>query len=149
MLAGNRLNAEIPSPSLHLIGSDAGLRAAVSTPLFSSFAVDGHLQGYNQASTGRYDYDREKLLPDIPVAAAAAAHTHTALPGMADGQAAQIPMHSRSPVNQVVRLFTTSNSARVRPLIFGQGQGASSRRKLCSLIFHRAHMLQKPSRIPR
>jgi hypothetical protein len=114
MLAVNRLNADIPSPSLHLLGSDAGLRADIS-PILASFADDGHDSRYG----------RDKLLPDIPVDA------HTASPNMADvytslppGQYAEsnpmahAPAHSRSPVNQVVKLFTTSNSARatlVRP----------------------------------
>jgi hypothetical protein len=116
MLAVNRLNADIPSPSLHLLGSDAGLRADIS-PLLTSFANDGHNE-----QTSRY---RDKLLPDIP------ADDHTASSNMADvytslapGQYAEpkamahAPAHSRSPVHQVVKLFTPSNSARatlVRP----------------------------------
>jgi hypothetical protein len=116
MLAVNRLNADIPSPSLHLLGSDAGLGADIS-PILTSFANDGHNQ-----QTSKY---RDKLLPDIP------ADDHTASPNMADvyttlapGQYAEpkamahAPAHSRSPVNQVVKLFTPSNSARatlVRP----------------------------------
>ncbi|KIM27905.1 hypothetical protein M408DRAFT_329822 [Serendipita vermifera MAFF 305830] len=104
MLAANRLNADIPSPSLHLLGSDAGLRT--HSPLLTTRAEDGH--HYQQASTSRYD--RDKLLPEIPVDS-----TH-ALDAFAQGSrpgahSPSVVSHSRSPVNRVVGLFT-SNSAR-------------------------------------
>lgn len=126
MLTVNRLNAEIPSPSLHLLGSDAGLDAHIP-PIHSSAADDGHNQTY------RYDYD--KLLPDIPPDAHTAspftAGTYTSPPHghPAPNQIAHTPMHSKSPVNPVVRLFTTSNSARAIPVRFSRLP-----LMLCSLI---------------